>query len=1609
MSRKIGEIRRRTSRKWWATGATLVAVAVFSVVFAAASGGTVLGSTFEGNDGNMLVGGNPTPPGNGTEDWANVPATTIPDASGKTDDTIGSSKEDDPFPQIVTQSAPPKDDFTSVSLATEVIGTNVYLYQSSIRSAPNGSANENVELNQSTTLSANNLTPVRTPGDKLITFDFGGGTANITILNWNTTNATPCADANDSQPCWDTQTSLNSTLAEGAVNDGLNGRTGAIAAADNPLTSQDLVVNQFQEMAVNLTGTGILPSASSGDCESFASATIKSRSSGATGTFNSDLKDIVFAKKAITNCGTIIVKKHMVGGTDSFGFTGDPNGTISTDGGTISETVPPNVQYVSTEAAKAGWALTDVSCDKAHGAGDKVARTATFNPAPGETITCTFTNTKLGSIIVKKVTNPSPDTTDSFTFTGDAAGSIKNGETITSSSLLPGTYTSTEAAAAGFDLTSISCDDANSATASSGDTTTRQATFKLDAGETVTCTFTNTKRATITVKKVTDPSGDPATFGFSGDITATLGDGQSADASVAPGTYHVTEAAKTGWDLTNISCDNGGSSGDKATGISTFVVTAGQHVTCTYTNTKRATITVKKVTDPSGDPATFGFSGDITATLGDGQSADQSVVPGTYHVTETAKTGWDLTNISCDAAGSTGNKATGVAEFVVTAGQHVTCTYTNTKRATITVKKVTDPSGDPATFGFSGDITATLGDGQSADASVAPGTYHVTEAAKTGWDLTNISCDNGGSSGVKATGVATFVVTAGQHVTCTYTNTKRATITVKKLTDPSGDPATFSFTGDITATLGDGQSADASVAPGTYHVTEGAKTGWNLVSISCDAAGSSGVTGTGVATYVVTAGQHVTCTYTNTKQATITVKKVTDPSGDPATFSFTGDVTATLGDGQSASSPVAPGTYHVTEAAKTGWNLTNISCDDAGSSGDKATGISTFVVTAGQHVTCTYTNTKRATITVKKVTDPSGDPATFGFTGDITATLGDGQSADQSVAPGTYHVTEAAKTGWDLTNISCDNGGSSGDKATGISTFVVAAGQHVTCTYTNTKRATITVKKVTDPSGDPATFGFSGDITATLGDGQSADQSVAPGTYHVTEAAKTGWDLTNISCDNGGSSGDRATGVSTFVVTAGQHVTCTYTNTKRATITVKKLTDPSGDPATFSFTGDITATLGDDQSADASVAPGTYHVTETAKTGWDLTNISCDDAGSSGVKATGVSTFVVTAGQHVTCTYTNTKQASITVKKVTDPSGVDQAFSFTGDITASLSDGQSSGHAVSPGTYHVTEGSTTGWALTDISCDDAGSTGDTATGVATFVVTAGQQVTCTYTNSRLPQVKVVKQLVPSNDPGTFDFAIGEQSFTNGGDGYGDGGNTGFVSVQPGTTTISESGNGNTDLTNYDSSVSCTNDASANDVSLDLNLAYGDQVTCTFTNVRRATIEIVKQTLGAGGTFDFTLNDPQLEASFPFQLSPASSGATDTADFSVPPGDFTVVEAAKDGWALTGLSCSVGEGSSDNGSQDQSNPNQANIHVTAGGFVQCTYTNTKLATLIVVKQVDNSNGGGSKGPGDFTIHATAAGLELPGSPAAGSSTGTTYSGLMPGTYKVSEDAVSGYSL
>lgn len=86
----------------------------------------------------------------------------------------------------------------------------------------------------------------------------------------------------------------------------------------------------------------------------------------------------------------------------------------------------------------------------------------------------------------------------------------------------------------------------------------------------------------------------------------------------------------------------------------------------------------------------------------------------------------------------------------------------------------------------------------------------------------------------------------------------------------------------------------------------------------------------------------------------ITVAKQTIPTGADAEFEFTGALSGTIGDGETLSTEVEPGTYSVTELEEEGWALSSIVCSDDDSTGTGST--ATFVVDEGEQVTCLFSN-----------------------------------------------------------------------------------------------------------------------------------------------------------------------------------------------------------------------------------------------------------------------------------------------------------------------------------------------------------------------------------------------------------------------------------------------------------------------------------------------------------------------------------------------------------------------------------------------------------------------------------------------------------------------------
>ena len=154
-------------------------------------------------------------------------------------------------------------------------------------------------------------------------------------------------------------------------------------------------------------------------------------------------------------------------------------------------------------------------------------------------------------------------------------------------------------------------------------------------------------------------------------------------------------------------------------------------------------------------------------------------------------------------------------------------------RGRIIVRKVTNPQGDAQSFSFTSSFGSfSLKDGEQKDSGwLVPGlTYSVSEGQTAGWDLTSATCSAGSP--------ASIPLAAGSTVTCVFTNTKRGSLQLTKLTNGTTSSTTswtFTLTGpnvSTTVTVGPGNNPttfnNVSLVPGqTYKVCESnVPTGW---------------------------------------------------------------------------------------------------------------------------------------------------------------------------------------------------------------------------------------------------------------------------------------------------------------------------------------------------------------------------------------------------------------------------------------------------------------------------------------------------------------------------------------------------------------------------------------------------------------------------------------------------------------------------------------------------------------------------------------------------------------------------------------------------------------
>ena len=967
-----------------------------------------------------------------------------------------------------------------------------------------------------------------------------------------------------------------------------------------------------------------------------------------TATINLASAESVVCDYTDTRRGSITVVKSTAGGNATFDFTGpvspaSPGGNfqITTTAGTgqvVLADLLPGTHSV-TEFVPAGWDLTNINCVDPSGGTSTAGSTATVGLAPGENVTCTFTDTRRGAIIVQKIAQ-GPD--GMFNFAGSQSFAItttggSGQDTTAYASVAPGTYTITETVPPGWSLTALSCSD--------GSTTnlgTATATVGVSAGETVTCTFTNTRLASLTIVKHAIPHiAAPNTPSFS--FTATgagltpafsLGDDGTNPNSIAftnlmpGGAYQVTEAPLANWPLVSLTCSDQSdpNPANRSTlnlaGLSIIPnLQPGEALTCAFTNARNdnGTIAVTK--------STIGGTGSF-----------------------------DFTN-----SGGVVGSATNPAAFTITT----------------TVQHPTESQG------LSG---------------LAAGTYTIVETTQAGWDLAPIQCTitnppTGGSTTFNyapAGNAVTINLGATGNdvdaVACAFTNTRRGSITIIKDATPedaqdftfdttggNGVPASFQLDDDADPALPNTLTF-GSLPAGVYTFTEQAVASWRLTDIAC--AGGATVTtnpATGLASIDLHPGENVTCTYRNARDGTITITKVAIGGTGAETFVFTGPapLAGSIGNGQSLSGPFPAGTYAVNEQVPAGWDLSNIGCTGGsvtitGSGTNPTSGFEpgdtsvNVTITSGQTVACTFTNTRRGSITIVKNT--VGADGTFSFTGaqnfQVQTIAGTGQNtaAFASVAPGTYAVTETVPAGWNLTALACSNA-SAIDLATATVAVSVAAGEAVTCTFTDTKLGTIRIIKrihadqtgafsfsvpaQLEPSGTFALIPAVADTVASR-----VFENVVPGTYTIAETLlPAGWSLLGITCvdPTANTVVDFNAASATIALAPAETVECTFNNTQLSDITISVVSSGGTDMFGFASTNLgannfalTTAVEGVKASRlFTGLLPGTYTVDGLGAPLWTLYDVFClADSGETYwiIAGAGVS-ITVPHGESIECIY----------------------------------------------------------------------------------------------------------------------------------------------------------------------------------------------------------------------------------------------------------------------------------------------------------------------------------------------------------------------------------------
>lgn len=549
----------------------------------------------------------------------------------------------------------------------------------------------------------------------------------------------------------------------------------------------------------------------------------------------------------------------------------------------------------------------------------------------------------------------------------------------------------------------------------------------------------------------------------------------------------------------------------------------------------------------------------------------------------------------------------------------------------------------------------------------------------------------------------------------------------------------------------------------------------------------------------------------------------------------------------------------------------------------------------------------------------------------------------------------------------------------------------------------------------------------------------------ITETPAAGYTLTDATCVDANSSVTGNTGLigtrsgSTLTIPGanileGADFQCVLTNT-RAVVRIQKITRGGyGGPFSFTQTNLTNTPATISTSAANTVEPATpaadavsslgldVTVTESAASGFALTRASCVDtnasvtgnSGSFGTLSGSTLTIPATrvvSGAEFTCIFDNAKIPTVSVQKVTNGNvGGPFSFNATNLVSALPNISTTSPGVAAPASptavnvttigqaVTITETVASGYEITAASCTDAnsgvtGNTGNFGTlsgstlSIAASRVVPGAQLQCTFTNRKIPKVKLQKvTLGGTGGPFTYsatNLASTPASITTSLIGVAAPASPSAIQVVTtgSAVTITETVASGYKVT----SASCTDDNSAitgntgtfgtlSGSTLTIpatNVVAGAEFNCTFTNSRIPTLALQKLTLGSsGGPFSFLSTNL---VSTPGSITTTSVGTSTPAsptpvNVSVIGQSVTLTETTASGYAIVSASCiDANNGVTGNtgsfGTLSGSTLTIAASRVVPDAQFQCSFTNRKIPTVKLQKVTL----GGAGGP--FTFAAT----------------------------------------